>query len=757
MGATQTISEEAALSISGMDCASCVAHVEKAARAVAGVVACQVNLARGRAVVTFDASRTNPLDVASAITDSGYTAVPESPGVAAENIEEQRVLRQTLEARAWFLRAVTGIALWLPVELLHWALYATHQHQLHAAMNWLALLTSTIAIVWVGRGFYRSAWKALRRGTTNMDTLIALGATVAYAYSLIAFFGFRLGYWATLPDLYFMEASGLLALISLGHWLEARARDAAGSAIRKLLQLTPAVAQTWDGTQAREVPVSSVEVGDQLIVRPGDRLPVDGVVVEGRSDVDESMLSGEPLPVSRSTGDEVIGGTVNQNGRLILRATKVGRDTALAQIVKLVENAQSSKPAVQQLADRIAGIFVPVVLAIALVTGLGWYAWGASHGWERAHTWGMAARSVCSVLIIACPCALGLALPAALMVGTGVGARRGILVRDMDALQHAERLDTVVFDKTGTITRGRPIVSGIFPAMNVSENELLRLAATAEQYSEHPLAKAIAARAKTDQIILPAPDGFESFAGAGVVATIEGKSIVVGSRGLLEKHGAAVGEMKESGAGESLVWIAERDGSAMKLLGRIELTDEIKGDSAAAIAELQSLKLTPILLSGDNAGAANAIARKVGIEKVHAGVSPAGKAEIIAALQKDGHRTAMVGDGINDAPALALADLGIAIGSGSDIAKETGGIVLVSGSLHGVADAVRLSRATMRTIRQNLFCAFFYNVLAIPLAAFGLLNPLIAAAAMALSDVTVIGNALLLRRVERSMHRVKDR
>jgi Cu+-exporting ATPase len=750
-------SNEAALSVSGMDCASCVAHVEHAAKTVAGVLACRVNLARGRAVVTFDATRTNPGEVAKAITGSGYATVPEASDDSAGNVEQQRVLRQTLEARAWFLRAITGIVLWLPVELTHWLLYLTHQHQFHSAMNWVALATSTIAIVFVGRGFYSGAWKALRRGTTNMDTLIALGATVAYAYSFIAFFGHRLGYWAALPDLYFMEATGLLALISLGHWLEARARDAAGSAIRKLLQLAPAVAQKLDGDLTHEVPVSSLEVGDRLLVRPGDRLPVDGVVAEGQSDVDESMLTGEPLPVTRTAGDAVIGGTVNQNGRLIIRATKVGRDTALAQIVNLVETAQSSKPAVQQLADRIAAIFVPVVLVIALVTAIGWYAWGASHGWQPAHTWGTLTRSVCSVLIIACPCALGLALPAALMVGTGVGARRGILVRDMDALEHAERIDTVVFDKTGTITRGKPVVAAIHPASNISENDLLRLAATAEQYSEHPLAKAIVERAKAELVALSPLDGFESFAGAGVVASIEGKNVVVGSRGLLEKHGALIGDNTGADAGESAVWVAAQDGSSMKLMGRITLTDEIKSDSAAAIAELQSLHLTPILLSGDNAGAAHAIATQVGIEKVHAQVSPAGKAEIIAALQKAGHRTAMVGDGINDAPALALADLGIAIGSGSDIAKETGGIVLVSGSLHGVADAIRLSRATMRTIRQNLFCAFLYNVLAIPLAAFGLLNPLIAAAAMALSDVTVIGNALLLRRVERSMHRIKDR
>jgi heavy metal translocating P-type ATPase len=540
-----------------------------------------------------------------------------------------------------------------------------------------------------------------------------------------------------------------------------------------LLNLTPAVALKLGGTgvspvssteqatggtpvppDPHEVPVATLEVGDRVLVRPGDRVPIDGVVTDGQSDVDESMLTGEPLPVSRTVGDSVIGGTVNQNGRLVVRATKVGRDTALAQIVNLVETAQSSKPPVQQLADRIAAIFVPVVLGIALLTGIGWYAWGAAHHWAAATTWGMIAKAVCSVLIIACPCALGLALPAALMVGTGVGARRGILMRDINALQHAERIDTVVFDKTGTITRGKPVVTDVIPADGMSREEVLRLAAGAEQYSEHPLAKAIVAKAREGKLSIPDPEGFTSEAGAGVTAQIGGSTILVGNRNWIESIGGLTGDLaKEHGrdahaTGRSLVHVARRDGSQIIWLGSISLSDELKPDSRAAIAELHVLKLKTILLTGDNRATAEAIAKEVGIDEVHAEVKPAGKAEVIRNLQSQGHKVAMVGDGVNDAPALAQADLGVAIGSGSDIAKETGGIVLVSGSLHGVAAAIRLSRATMRTIRQNLFLAFLYNVLAIPLAAFGLLNPLIAAAAMALSDVTVIGNALLLRSVK---------
>ena len=767
---------ESAFSVSGMDCASCVAHVEKAARKVAGVQACQVNLARGRAVVKFDPTLTNPAQVAAAITDSGYTAEPEDDSLSTENVEEQRVHRQMLEARAWYHRALAGVILWLPVELTHWILYLAHNHSYHAVMNWVAIVTSTIAIIFVGKGFYIGAWKGLKRGTTNMDTLIALGATVAYSYSLIAFTGYKLGGWRQLPDLYFMEATGLLALISIGHWLEARARDSAGSAIRQLLNLAPAVAQKVDDDRTHEVPVASLEVGDRVLIRPGDRVPIDGIVTEGQSEVDESMLTGEPLPVARTIGDSVIGGTVNQNGRLTVRATKVGRDTALAQIVNLVETAQSSKPPVQQLADRIAAIFVPVVLSIALITGLGWYFWGTSHHWESAQIWGMIAKAVCSVLIIACPCALGLALPAALMVGTGVGARRGILIRDMDALQNAEKIDTVVLDKTGTITRGKPAVVEIIE-VGWPTSDILRFAAAAEQYSEHPLAKAIVNKAREQKLTIPETLGFKSESGWGVVAELEGQSVLVGNAALLENHGysgndlapapGTPGEGRErepsghlvdkGSGGRTLVYIATQIGTApIVMRGSIALEDEIKADSQSAIADLHALKLKTLLLSGDNRSAAEAVAARTGIDEVHAEVKPAGKADVIRSLQARGARVAMVGDGINDAPALAKADLGIAIGSGSDIAKETGGIILVSGSLHGVAAAIRLSRATMRTIRQNLFLAFIYNVLAIPLAAFGLLNPLIAAAAMALSDVTVIGNALRLRWVKLDGPKVRE-
>jgi P-type Cu+ transporter len=752
---TTTAPAEAALSVSGMNCASCVAHVEKAARSVAGVSGVQVNLARSRAVVQYDPERTDPAKVAAAITDSGYAAAPESPGVAAGDIEEERLHHHAAESRAWFRRAVIGVLLWLPVEAAHWILQLTRgrghaHHGGSLTMEYIAWATSTLALILVGSGFYRSAWRAFRRRTTNMDTLIAMGATVAYLYSAIALIGYKAGWWNQLPDLYFIEAAGLLALISTGHWLEARARDTAGSAIRELLNLAPAVAHRLDDDHDRphDVPAADLQVGDRVLVLPGECIPVDGVVIDGTSDVDESMITGEPLPVTRTKGDTVIGGTINQNGRLVVRATKVGADTALAQIVKLVETAQSAKPPVQQLADRIAAIFVPVVLALAALTGVGWWLWGHAHAWPAPAIWGAIAQAVCSVLIIACPCALGLALPAALMVGTGVGARRGILIRDIDVLQHAEQIDTVLLDKTGTITCGKPVVAEVLPLNGVPREDVLRLAAAAEQYSEHPLAKAIVTRAREENLSLPSPESFDSQPGFGVVAKINGDTLLVGNAALLESNGATRDTCVPpvpAAAGGSTVHVARNQNGTIELLGTITITDEIKTDSAPAIAELHRLGLRTVLLTGDNRATAESIARQVGIDDVRAEVKPAEKAAVVADLQRAGHRVVMVGDGVNDAPALAQADLGIAIGSGSDVAKETGAIILVSGSLAGVPAALRLSRATMRKIRQNLFCAFAYNVIAIPLAALGLLNPLIAAAAMALSDVTVLGNALLLR------------
>jgi Cu+-exporting ATPase len=795
----------ATISIGGMNCASCVAHVSKAARSLRGVSSVEVNLAGGRAVVRFDPEQTDADKISAEITESGYPAEPASePGrESAQKRSDARIHH----ARGWLHRAIVGAILWLPVEIFHWVSQLFLPHALHLTINWAALITSSIAMLYVGGSFYRSAWSALRHRTTNMDTLIAMGASVAYLYSLIYFVGGLFGRWRppAVDDLYFMESSALLALISCGHWLESRARQSAGRAIEELMNVVPATALLVidDGINQLErqtsgaelptannndaaissdrlstlssgrstftfnpVPVSDIKKNDRVLIRPGDRVAVDGIVVDGISSVDESMITGEPLPVRREVGDSVIGGTINQEGRLIVRATAVGSASALAQIVKLVEKAQDSKPPVQKLADQVSAVFVPVVLGVALITAVSWYAWGSGHHWPAAQTWAAIAKATCSVLLIACPCALGLAVPAALMVGTGLGARRGILIRDIDALQKAEKIDIVVLDKTGTVTRGKPAVSRVVPIGQTTENELLRLAATGEQFSAHPLAKAIITAAKERKIAIGNVDGFNTEPGYGVTATIEGRNFLFGNWAMVQKHGLDAAEGVRSPSQESVVdfaqesaratpslpcssvYIAEQIDNAVHCLGRIDISDEIKPDSFAAVTAIRETGADIVLLTGDTRAAAEAVAAQVGISDIRAEVRPAEKAATIRELQANGEnarRVAMVGDGINDAAAIAQADLGIAMASGSDVAKETGDIVLVGDSLQGVAASIRLSRATMQVIRQNLFFAFSYNVLAIPLAAFGVLHPVMAAAAMALSDVTVLGNALRLR------------
>lgn len=746
---TSAGTDETAISVQGMNCASCVAHVEKALREVEGVTEASVNLSRGRAVVRYDSAATHPTQLAEAVSRAGYPSEPELPETSPANAEQQRLERQANHARKWKYRAILGLALWLPLETLHFVAMQTSLLPGHGPwLNWVLFGGSTLAMIAICGAFYQSAFGALRRGTSNMDTLISMGASVAYFYSSVLFIGSLMGRW-TLHDrhLYFTEAIGLLALISLGHWLEARARTMAGSAIRQLLELTPSKALRLDASETpQKVDVEDLKVGDQVLIRPGDRVPVDGVVVRGRSNVNEAMLTGEPIPAVRDVGDEVVGGTHNLDGRLIVRATKIGSDSALAQIVKMVETAQSSKPPVQKLADRIAAIFVPAVLVIALITGIGWAIYGQQMGYGWAETSSRIALAVCSVLIIACPCALGLAVPAALMVGIGRGARRGILIRDIDGLQNAEKVKTIVLDKTGTITRGKPTVTRIIPLDGSTRENVLRIAAVAEQSSEHPLARAILQAAKALGHV-PEPEAFNNEPGLGVTARIKGIDYLVGNDELLRKHGQLTsGYPPQQDAPRTIVHVGRKDGAQVHRVGLLIISDEMKADSTDAIATLKRMRMQTVLLTGDNSATATAVARQAGIDTVFADVRPGAKADKIRELQAQGGRVAMVGDGINDAPALAVADLGIAIGSGSDIAKETGDIVLVSGSLSGIATAIRLSQATMRKIRQNLFFAFIYNVIAIPLAAFGLLNPLIAAAAMALSDVTVIGNSLLLRR-----------
>ena len=806
-----------------MDCASCVAHVEKAARRVAGTVDCRVNLAAGRAIISFDPAATAADKIAAAITAAGY---PTSARDGSKPVDEQgRLERQRHHARAWLRRAVIAISLWLPVEVIHWlhGYLVGHTHGV-SWVDWLSFATSTVAMLFVAAAFYRSAFAALKLGTSNMDTLIAMGVTVAYGYSAAALAGFIAGAWHELPLLYFNEATALLGLISLGHWLESRAREKAGSAIRELLSLAPdratRLARTrlgilttttvgWgssppsaplhvhggdephptpNGTPSsagsvslnapdssfEDVPVSDLAKGDLILIRPGDRVPIDGVITDGRSTVDESMLTGESLPRTKLKGDEVTGGTINRDGALKVRVTRTGSATALAQIITLVEHAQSSKPAVQKLADRVAAVFVPVVLAIAVATAIGWYAYGRHAGHAPAKVWADIARAMCSVLIVACPCALGLAVPAALMVGTGRGAKRGILFRDIDALQSAEQIRTVVFDKTGTITAGTHAVTAVECAEGADERTLLHLAASAESFSRHPLATAIVAHVKELGVELSEPSSFKEIPGLGVEATVDGRTIRVGGKAFggmgvspmhnrlsegtppdaptspfahgRDAHATAESTLVDSAESSIHVYVAEEKDNQLFPLGTLFLADQLRSDSAATISHLKSRGLRTVLLTGDRDAVAREVAKAVGIDDVRADVRPEGKAAVIVELQKGGTRVAMVGDGINDAPALAQADLGIAVGSGSDVAKVTAAIVLLGSSIAAVPEAIRLSRATMRTVRLNLFFALIYNVLAIPLAAFGILTPIVSAAAMALSDVTVIGNALLLNR-----------
>jgi Cu+-exporting ATPase len=734
-----------------MECASCQARVEKVLGGVAGVTQFNVSLARARATVQFDQGRIEPREIALALTGAGYPSEVEAEGSTLNDQASRQDDDAARRERAWRHRAILGICLWFPLEATHWIIEFTSDHK-HAGLDWMvwtSLAASTLAILLIGRAFYASAWSALRRMTSNMDTLISMGVSVAYGYSLVALAGHLLGWWPLVEHLYFMESAALLALISTGHWLEQRARHRAGGAIRALMQLAPQRATRVPAPKKRislsvvsgpSVPTEEVVdaadlvVGDHVLVRPGERVPADGVIVAGTTSIDESMLSGEPLPVKRSVGERVIGASVNQDGAITVKLTQVGAQSTLAQIVKLVEQAQNAKPPVQRLADRISAVFVPVVLGIALLTGLGWYAWGTFHDWPASRTWAELANAVCSVLIIACPCALGIAMPAALMVGTGWGARRGILIRDIGTLQHAERVGTVLLDKTGTITAGRPVVSDVQSLNGVDRTQLLKLAGSAERMSKHPLAVAITDFAQAGGVSLVEPSAFSSEPGVGVRATIEGRRIFVGAA---SNHAGVEG---------SVVEVVDTD--LNEVLGRFVLNDAIKPDSAQAVRHLSGLGLEPVMLTGDHEASARKVAQGVGISQVIAGVKPDGKAQAVRDAREKHAGTrrtvAMVGDGINDAPALAEADLGIAIGSGADAAKETGGIVLVGSSLEGVATSIELSRVTMRTIRENFFWAFFYNVVAIPAAALGLLTPIIAAAAMALSDLTVVGNALLI-------------
>ncbi|MFE3859430.1 heavy metal translocating P-type ATPase [Streptomyces goshikiensis] len=768
--AAQDGTAEVELTIGGMTCASCAARIEKKLNRMDGVTA-TVNYATEKARVSY-AGDVGVADLIATVVKTGYTATEPPPPPAPEPEEEPDGEPETRaetagaagaprdpELAALRQRLLISSALALPVVLL--AMVPALQFD---NWQWLSLTLAAPVVVWGAFPFHRAAWTNARHGAATMDTLVSVGTLAAFVWSLWALFfghagmpGMRHGFDFTISRtdgssaIYLEVAAGVVSFILLGRYLEARSKRKAGAALKALLELgAKDVTVLRDGREVR-IPVARLAAGDRFVVRPGEKIATDGTVVEGSSAVDASMLTGESVPVEVAVGDSVTGATVNASGRLVVEATRVGADTQLARMARLVEDAQNGKAEVQRLADRISGVFVPVVLLLALGT---WVTWLLITDNPTA-----AFTAAVAVLIIACPCALGLATPTALMVGTGRGAQLGILIKGPEVLESTRRVDTVVLDKTGTVTTGRMTLTGVHPAEGVDEEQLLRLAGALEHASEHPIARAVAAGAADRAGAPPAPggsaspspfaavDGFENVAGLGVQGVVDGHAVLVGREKLLAAWEitlpAGLAEAKEAAerAGGTAVLVAW-DGAAR---GVLTVADAVKETSAEAVTRLRALGLTPVLLTGDNRAVAEAVAREVGIDEVIAEVLPQDKVEVVRGLQARGRTVAMVGDGVNDAAALAQADLGLAMGTGTDAAIEAGDLTLVRGDLRVAADAIRLSRRTLAIIKGNLFWAFGYNVAALPLAAAGLLNPMIAGAAMAFSSVFVVSNSLRLR------------
>lgn len=744
--------------LTGMSCASCAANIESAVSSLPEVSAASVNLATEVLSVTYQPGAINEEIICQTVAEAGYQAQVLADQAGASQAQIQQEADQAAQAKAshqaalwrrFWLSAIFALPLLClaMAEMVGLTLPTWLSHRGDGQLFVSLQLALTLPILWLGRSFFLNGFKHLVKGHPNMDSLVALGTSAAVAYSLYSSIQVWLGDHHAAMSLYYESAGVILTLVTLGKYFEARSKGQTSAAIQALIKLAPQEAQVLREGQEVTLPLDQVQVGDLVRVRPGQKIPVDGRVVEGQSWVDESMLTGESLPVAKKVGDQVVGASLNQQGSLIVETNKVGQDTTLAQIIHLVQAAQGSKAPIAQLADRVSAVFVPVVMTLALVAGLAWYLIGGQ-------SWGFALTISIAVLVIACPCALGLATPTAIMVGTGKGAEQGILIKSGTALEMAHQVNAVVLDKTGTLTQGQPQVTDVLPLTGWTSDQLLALAAAAEVNSEHPLGQAIVAGARERELALPEVSDFQSLTGLGIQVQVDQATYYLGNRRLMQEQGLDLDQADDQAAalaagGKTPIYVANEQ----ELLGLIAVADPLKETSPEAVRRLKAMGLQVIMLTGDNAKTAQALAAEAGIDQVISDVLPADKAQVVADLQAKGLKVAMVGDGINDAPALAQADVGLAIGRGTDVAIESADMVLMGSDLTSVATAIKLSQATIRNIKENLFWAFAYNVLGIPVAMgvlhlFGgpLLNPMLAGAAMSFSSVSVIVNALRLRR-----------